>query len=215
MTDALVYIVDDDSDMRDSLAWLMKTVGLRTKTFASAAAFLRDFSPNGPGCVLLDVRMPGTSGLDLFEELVARGAGMPVIFITAYADVPMAVRAIKSGAVEFVEKPFNRQTLLDKVQRAIKDDAERHSRLAKSELVQAKFRNLTSKEREVIELVKQGLPNKEIAARLDITLRAVELRRSGLMRKLGVRSLADLLRLTLAHEPPAGDQKERQRDAAG
>jgi FixJ family two-component response regulator len=215
MTDALVYIVDDDPDMRDSLAWLMKTVGLRTKTFPSAAAFLRDFSPNGPGCVLLDVRMPGTSGLDLFEELVARGAGMPVIFITAYADVPMAVRAIKSGAVEFVEKPFNRQTLLDKVQRAIKDDAERHSRLAKSELVQEKFRNLTSKEREVIELVKQGLPNKEIAARLDITLRAVELRRSSLMRKLGVRSLAELLRLTLANEPPPGDQKERRRDVAG
>jgi FixJ family two-component response regulator len=199
MTDALVYIVDDDPDMRDSLAWLMKTVGLQTKTFPSAAGFLRDFSPNGPGCVLLDVRMPGTSGLDLFEELVARGAGMPVIFITAYADVPMAVRAIKSGAVEFVEKPFNRQTLLDKVQRAIKDDAERHSRLAKSEVVQAKLRSLTSKEREVIELVKQGAPNKEIAARLDITLRAVELRRSSLMRKLEVRSLAELLRLTLAH----------------
>ncbi len=215
MTDALVYIVDDDPDMRDSLAWLMKTVGLRTKTFPSASAFLRDFSAIGPGCVLLDVRMPGTSGLDLFEELVARGAGMPVIFITAYADVPMAVRAIKSGAVEFVEKPFNRQTLLDKVQRAIKDDAECHNRLAKSELVHAKFRNLTSKEREVIELVKQGFPNKEIAARLDITLRAVELRRSSLMRKLGVRSLAELLHLSLANEPPPGDQKERQRDVAG
>ena len=108
--------------------WLMKTVGLRAKTFPSAAGFLRDFARNGPGCLVLDVRMPGTSGLDLFEELVARGEGMPVIFITAYADVPMAVRAMKSGAVEFVEKPFNRQTLLDKVQRAIKDDAERRGR---------------------------------------------------------------------------------------
>jgi two-component system, LuxR family, response regulator FixJ len=215
MTDALVYIVDDDPDMRDSLAWLMKTVGLRTKTFSSAAGFLRDFTPNGPGCVLLDVRMPGTSGLDLFEELVARGDGLPVIFITAYADVPMAVRAIKSGAVEFVEKPFNRQTLLDKVQRAIKEDADRHSRRAQTQVVQAKFRSLTRKEREVIELVKQGLPNKEIATRLDITLRAVELRRSNLMRKLGVRSLAELLRLTLAHEPTSSDQKEPRRDAAG
>ncbi len=125
MTEPTVYIVDDDPDMRDSLSWLIKTVGLRAQTFPSAASFLRDFAPNGPGCLILDVRMPGTSGLDLFEELVASGEGMPVIFITAYADVPMAVRAMKSGAVEFVEKPFNRQTLLDKVQRAIKDDVNR------------------------------------------------------------------------------------------
>ena len=108
--------------MRDSLRWLIKTVGLRAETFASAAVFLRDFAPDGPGCVILDVRMPGTSGLDLFEELVARGEGMPVIFITAYADVADGCPRMKSGAVEFVEKPFNRQTLLDKVQRAIKDD---------------------------------------------------------------------------------------------
>jgi FixJ family two-component response regulator len=215
MKDALVYIVDDDPDMRDSLAWLMKTVGLQTRTFPSAASFLLDFVRNGPGCVLLDVRMPGTSGLELFEELVARGDGMPVIFITAYADVPMAVRAIKSGAVEFVEKPFNRQTLLDKVQRAIKDDAQRHSRLAQSQIVQAKLRSLTRKENEVVELVKQGLPNKEMATRLNITLRAVELRRSNLMRKLGVRSLAELLRLTIAHEPRLDDQEETRRDAAG
>jgi FixJ family two-component response regulator len=102
MEQPVVYIVDDDPDMRDSLRWLMKTVGIRAQTFASAAEFLRDFTPTGPGCLILDVRMPGTSGLDLFEELIARGEGMPVIFITAHADVPMAVRAMKSGAVEFV-----------------------------------------------------------------------------------------------------------------
>ena len=200
MTEPTVYIVDDDPDMRDSLRWLIKTVGLRAETFPSAASFLRDFAPNGPGCLILDVRMPGTSGLDLFEELVARGEGMPVIFITAYADVPMAVRAMKSGAVEFVEKPFNRQTLLDKVQRAIKDDVTRRSRLAASEMVQAKFRTLTEKEREFMELIKEGRPNKEIATRLEITPRAVELRRSSLMRKLGVRTLAELLRLTIVQE---------------
>jgi FixJ family two-component response regulator len=200
MTEPTVYIVDDDPDMRDSLCWLIKTVGLRAETFPSAACFLRDFAPKGPGCLILDVRMPGTSGLDLFEELVARGEGMPVIFITAYADVAMAVRAMKCGAVEFVEKPFNRQTLLDKVQRAIKDDVNRRSRLAASEIVQAKFRRLTEKEREVMELIKQGRPNKEIATRLEITPRAVELRRSSLMRKLGVRSLAELLRLTIVQE---------------
>jgi len=193
--------------MRDSLRWLIKTVGLRAETFPSAAGFLRDFSPNGPGCLILDVRMPGTSGLDLFEELVARGEGMPVIFITAYADVPMAVRAMKSGAVEFVEKPFNRQTLLDKVQRAIKDDVNRRGRLAASEIVLAKLRRLTGKELEVLELIKDGRPNKEIATRLEITPRAVELRRSSVMRKLGVRTLAELLRLTIVQDT-ARDQPQ-------
>jgi FixJ family two-component response regulator len=208
MTEPTVYIVDDDPDMRDSLRWLIKTVGLRAEVYPSAAGFLRDFAPNGPGCLILDVRMPGTSGLDLFEELVARGEGMPVIFITAYADVPMAVRAMKSGAVEFVEKPFNRQTLLDKVQRAIKDDVNRRRRLAASETVSAKLRRLTGKELEVLELIKDGCPNKEIATRLEITPRAVELRRSSLMRKLGVRTLAELLRLTIIHEVARDQPRE-------
>ena len=105
MQDPIVYIVDDDPDMLDSLRWLMKTVGLHVETFSSAADFLRDFSPSSPGCLIFDIRMPSTSGLDLFETLVARGERMPVIFITAFADVPMAIRAMKSGAVEFVEKP--------------------------------------------------------------------------------------------------------------
>lgn len=210
MAEPTVYIVDDDPDMRDSLRWLIKTVGLRAETFPSAASFLRDFAPNGPGCLILDVRMPDTSGLDLFEELVAGGEGMPVIFITAYADVPMAVRAMKSGAVEFVEKPFNRQTLLDKVQRAIKDDVNRRRRLAASEIVLAKLQRLTDKEREVLELIKDGRPNKEIATRLVITPRAVELRRSSLMRKLGVRTLAELLRLTIV-EDVVRDQSQELR----
>jgi len=203
-----VYIVDDDLDMRDSLRWLMKTVGLHAETFSSATDFLRDFVPGGPGCVILDVRMPGISGLDLFEELVARGEGMPVIFITAYADVPMAVRAMKSGAVEFVEKPFNRQTLLDKVQRAIKEDCERRGRLVARQSVRQRFRRLTEKEQKVVDLIKEGLPNKEIANRLEITSRAVELRRSSLMRKLGVRSLAELLRLSIAHEAASEDARD-------
>jgi FixJ family two-component response regulator len=147
MHDPMVYIVDDDPDMRDSLRWLMKNVGLRVATFSSAVDFLRDFNPCGPGCLVFDVRMPGTSGLDLFEELVARGQSMPAIFITAIADVPMAIRAMKSGAVEFVEKPFNRQTLLEKVQRAIRDDVARHRQLAESATIEARFRRLTDKER--------------------------------------------------------------------
>jgi FixJ family two-component response regulator len=200
MQDPVVYIVDDDADMRESLRWLMKTVGLQAATFPSAADFLRDFVPRGPGCLVVDVRLPGTSGLDLFEELIDRGLSVPVIFITAYADVPMAIRAMKSGAVEFVEKPFNRQTLLEKVQRAIKDDVERRRLLADREATRARFRRLTEKERAVLDLIKAGRPNKAIATSLDITPRAVELRRASLMKKLGVRSLVELLRLTIAHE---------------
>ena len=195
-----VYIVDDDPDMRDSLHWLMTTVGLRDEVYPSASAFLEGFRPGGPGCLVFDVRMPGTSGLDLYEELVARGEGMPVIFITAYADVPMAIRAMKSGAIEFVEKPFNRQSLLDRVQRAIKDDAERRRLLADREAVRDRFRRLTDKEREVLALIKDGRPNKAISASLGITPRAVEMRRAGLMKKLDARNLAELLRMTIELE---------------
>jgi FixJ family two-component response regulator len=208
MKDPTVYIVDDDPDMRDSLRWLMKTVRLHVETFPSAADFLENFAPNGPGCLVFDVRMPGTSGLDLFEELVARGQSMPVIFITAFADVPMAIRAMKSGAVEFVEKPFNRQALLERVQRAIKDDVERRRLLADREEVRARFRGLTDKEHEVLRLIKEGLPNKTIASTLEITPRAVEMRRASLMKKVGARSLMELLRLTLAHEDTSEARKE-------
>jgi FixJ family two-component response regulator len=201
-----VYIVDDDPDMRDSLRWLMTTVGLGVEVYASASAFLEGFAPEGPGCLVFDVRMPGTSGLDLYEELVARGEGMPVIFITAFADVPMAVRALKSGAVEFVEKPFSRQDLLDRVQRAIVDDADRRRRLADREALRVRFGRLTDKEREVLRLIKEGQPNKAISAALNITPRAVEMRRASLMAKLGARSLAELLRLSMALET-AGDEE--------
>jgi len=207
MREPTVYVVDDDPDMRDSLHWLMKTVGLSVEVYPSASAFLDGFAPGGPGCLVFDVRMPGTSGLDLYEELVARGDGMPVIFITAFADVPMAVRALKSGAVEFVEKPFNRQMLLDRVQRAIKDDAERRRQIADRAALEGRFARLSDKEREVLELVKEGLPNKAISASLGITPRAVEMRRASLMNKLGVRSLAELLRMTIELEGIAGARK--------
>jgi FixJ family two-component response regulator len=202
--ESTVYIVDDDPDMRDSLRWLMSTVGLAVETFGSADQFLREFVPKGPGCLVFDVRMPGTSGLDLFEMLTARNEGMPVIFITAHADVPMAIRAMKSGAVEFVEKPFNRQTLLEKIQRAIKDDIARRILLADRESIQARFRTLTDKEREVLDLIMDGRPNKAIANLLDITPRAVEMRRASLMKKLGTRSVVEMMRLALAIEekPP-------------
>jgi FixJ family two-component response regulator len=200
MPDPTVYIVDDDPDMRDSLRWLLKTVGLRSVTFSSAGEFLQRFSGEGPACLVLDVRMPGTSGLDLFAEMNARGLRMPVLFITAYADVPMAVRAMKSGAVEFLEKPFNGQVLLEKIQRAVEDDAVRISRESGLDEVRARLEKLTGKEREVLGMIRDGRPNKEIAARLEVTPRAVELRRASLMKKLGVSSLPELLRLTIGRE---------------
>jgi FixJ family two-component response regulator len=195
-----VHVVDDDPDMRDSLHWLLKTVGLRAALYESADDFLARFKANGPGCLVFDVRMPGGSGIDLYELLMARGEGMPVIFITAYADVPMAIRALKSGAVEFVEKPFNRQALLDRVQRSIRDDVARRRRLSDREAVAQRFRALTDKEREVLTMIKDGHPNKAISSALGLTTRAVEMRRSALMKKLSVRSLADLLRLTFEQE---------------
>ena len=199
MQEPTVFIVDDDPDMRDSLRWLMETVGLRAACFESAVEFLRDFDGNATGCLVVDVRMPGMSGLELLETLATGGECVPVIFITAHADVPMAIRALKSGAAEFIEKPFNRQSLLDKVQWAIREDAAPSARcLPTARRLEARFRRLTDKEREALELIKQGLPNKAIATHLDITPRAVEMRRSGLMKKLGARSLAELLRLAFA-----------------
>jgi FixJ family two-component response regulator len=193
----MVYVVDDDSDMRESLCWLLHTVGLPTTAFANAKDFLAFFRPGGPSCLILDVRMPGTSGLELVEEMSRRNLRLPVIFVTAYADVPMAVRAMKSGAVEFIEKPFNGQTLLEKVQQAIRYDAERLGRDAAQQSVRSRLDNLTDKEREVLRMIQEGRPNKEIASLLEITPRAVEMRRAGLMKKLNARSLPDLLRLTL------------------
>ncbi len=199
-TSATVFVVDDDPDIRDSLAWLMGTVGLAVQTFGSADEFLRHYPADGPGCLVVDIRMPGTSGLDLFEMLVARGEMIPVLFITAHADVPLAIRAMKSGAAEFIEKPFPRQTLLDKVQHAIKLDANRRALFADREAIRSRFRSLTAKEREVLRLIMEGRPNKAIANHLEITPRAVEMRRANLMKKLGARSIVEMMRLALTVE---------------
>lgn len=204
MSEPTVYVVDDDADVRESLRWLLKTVGLRSVICASAEEFLREYREEGPACLVLDVRMPGSSGLDLFEATIARGGGLPVLFITAHADVPMAVRAMKSGAAEFLEKPFNAQVLLEKIQQALRESSARRERRAALDGSRARFETLSEKEREVLERIRAGMSNKEIATRLGVTLRAVEMRRAGLMRKLGVESLSELLRLALALEGSAG-----------
>ena len=191
MRNAMVYIVDDDSDMRESLSWLLRTVGLASTSFSCAQDFLASYRETGPACAILDIRMPGTSGLELLEEMTRRNLRIPVLFVTAYADVPMAVRAMKSGAMEFIEKPFNGQNLLEKVQLAIRDDEERLSREQEDETFLTRLNSLTDKEREVLHMIKDGRPNKEIASLLEITPRAVEMRRAGLMKKLKAKSLPD------------------------
>lgn len=193
--------MDDDAEMRDSLRWLIESVGMRAACYDSGAAFLGrcresdEQADDGPGCLVTDVRMPRMSGLDMYEAYKASGGRLPVIFITAHADVPMAVRALKSGAEEFVEKPFNRHALLERVQCAVRRDARRRARLQALAELDRRFAALTDRERDVLGCLKQGVPNREIAERAQVTVRAVEMRRSGLMKKLGASSLADLLRL--------------------
>lgn len=199
-TPSIIYVVDDDADSRESLLHLLQTVGLSARAFSSAAEFLQQLDVNQPGCLVCDVRMPGMSGLDLFERLTATGSQLPVIFITAYADVPMAVRALKSGAAEFVEKPFHAQTMLERIQRALAADRQRRQEIANWKEFHDRLHSLTEKERETLAFVREGAPNKAIAMRLSITERAVEMRRASLMKKLQAHSLAELIRLVTEAE---------------
>jgi FixJ family two-component response regulator len=194
-TTATVYIVDDDADMRDLLAYLMRSVGLSTAVFRSAAEFLAAVPADAAGCLVCDVRMPEMSGLELYERLTQSGPALPVIFMTAFADVPMAVRALKSGAAEFLEKPFHAQSMLDRVQRALADDRRRREDLARFDELRLRIELLTDKEQEALTMIMEGAPNKAIASKFDITERAVEMRRASIMRKLQVHSLAALIRL--------------------
>ncbi len=211
----VVHIVDDDADMRDSLTFLLRSVGMGVNVYSSAAEFLALYRDDRPGCLLFDVRMPEISGLELYERLVAEGVRLPVIFMTAYADVPMAVRALKCGAVEFIEKPFNRQELLDRVQRVVAAEVERREVGAHWEDVGRRLSDLTSRERDVLELVLTGLQNKSIASRLDITERTVELRRASLLKKLEVHSTVELVRLLTEYEIFSGSRKSALGPEAG
>jgi FixJ family two-component response regulator len=195
-----VYIVDDDAEMRSSLEFLIQSVGIETRSYASAREFLADFQPDSHGCVICDVRMPETSGLDLFEQMNRSGIQTPVILMTAYADVPMAIRALKLGAEEFIEKPFSGQLMLEAVQRVLAEDrGRRASREAWDEFA-GRMAQLTDKERTTMSLILAGVPNKTMAARLEITERAVEVRRASIMKKLGVKSFAELVRLVTHFE---------------
>lgn len=197
-----VFVVDDDQAVRDSLALLVQSVGLEVETFASAGDFLDAYRPDRRGCLITDIRMPGMSGLELQEQLSADGYHIPVIVLTGFGDVPAAVRALKGGAVDFVEKPFNPQALLDLVQQAIVRDAEIREQAAHESRLAERMALLTPREQEVMALVVAGKANKVIAIDLSISERTVELHRARIMKKMQARSLAELMRMVL---PPSHD----------
>lgn len=192
-----VFIVDDDEAVRDSLSWLMESVGLSTETFSSADAFLQGYGADRPGCLILDIRMPGMSGLELQSVLREQGFRLPLIIISGHADVPMAVRALKAGAFDFIEKPFNDQLLLDIVQRAIEQDRQQRESHAEVDEWRARLESLTPREREVLELVVSGAANKVISGELGVSLKTVEAHRARVMDKLQASSLSELVRMTL------------------
>jgi FixJ family two-component response regulator len=192
-----IYVVDDDEGVRNSLRFLLKSVGLATRTLASAREFLETYKPGQPGCVVLDVRMPGMSGLELQQQLNVRGAIIPVIFITGHGDIPMAVEAMQHGAFDFLQKPFRDQDLIDRIQRALERDARNRTTLAQHDRIRERFDSLTPREREVLTLMASGKPNKVMAADLGVSQRTVEIHRARVMEKTGATSLAQLVRMVM------------------
>ena len=190
-----VFVVDDDAAARQSFEWLVGSVGLKTETYDSAQAFLDGYDRDRPGCLVLDVRMPGMSGLDLQERLVAEGVTLPVIVVSGYADVPTAVRVMKQGAVDFIEKPFSDQAMLDRIQASIARDLQARQAAAARAGARSNRDRLTRREAEVMDLVIAGRSNKEIARDLAISPKTVEVHRANVMKKMEADSLADLVRL--------------------
>lgn len=199
--DITVFIVDDEEAIRDSLKMLIESVGLVAETYDSAQSYLEGFDPSRPGCLILDVRMKGMSGLKLQEHLNKEPLHPPIIIITGHGDVQMAVRAVKSGASEFLEKPFNEQQLLDSIHIAIEQDAEQRGKVLQLAEIQARVDRLTEREKEVMELIVSGMLNKNIATELFISQSTVEAHRSKVMEKMESRTLSDLMRMIISLRP--------------
>jgi FixJ family two-component response regulator len=194
-TEATVFIVDDDAQVRESLKDLIRSVGLRVELFASAPEFLRAHHPDAPTCLVLDVRMPGLSGLGLQKQASEAGLEIPIIFITGHGDIPMTVRAMKAGAIEFLSKPFRDQDLLDAIQQALERSRNAREQQAVTKELRRRFASLTSRQREVMERVVAGLINKETGAELGISEKTVKIQRHQVMEKMGARSLPELVRM--------------------
>jgi FixJ family two-component response regulator len=201
-----IHVVDDDQAVRESIEWLIESVGLSIRTYGSAHEFLDNYTEDSLGCLILDVRMPGISGLDLQHILIDRGIDLPIVFVTGHGDVPMAVRALKNGAVDFIEKPFNDQVLLDTIQSAVQKHRNRLKQRAELENLQARYENLTTREQEVMDRVVTGKPNRDVGEELGISVKTVEVHRAKVMEKMQARSIADLVKMAMMmHETGTGN----------
>jgi two-component system, LuxR family, response regulator FixJ len=194
---ATVMVVDDDAGIRNAMRTLLKSVGLNSALFASAQEFLNSYQPSQSGCLVLDIRMPGMSGLELQQQLNLRGAVIPVIFMSGHADIPMAVEAMQHGAFDFLQKPFRDQDLLDRIQRAIVKDRELRKSLGEYERIRTRLDSLTPREREVLNLMTQGKQNKVIGQELNVSPRTIEIHRARVMEKMNAHSVAELVRMML------------------
>jgi two-component system, LuxR family, response regulator FixJ len=204
-----VFVVDDDTAMCESLHELLEAEGMQSETFASAAAFLENYQADRPGCLILDIRMRGMDGLELQAELVRRRVLLPIVFLTGHGDVPLAVRAVQAGAVDFLEKPVPDAVLLQKVRAALEHDARQRAALVDRQEIARRLAELTPREREVMDRIVAGMPNKQIASRLGVSSKTIEVHRQRILHKMGVHSavalvrmVASLLPATLAGPPP-------------
>jgi FixJ family two-component response regulator len=223
MSDATVYVVDDDEPVRHSLRYLIESVSLQVRTYATAAEFLADYRPGGPACLLLDVRLPGMGGLVLQRELAAQGHTLPIIVITGHGDVAMATRAMRDGAVDFIEKPFRDDDLLERVHEALQLDRDRMAHRLAQVGIRQRLQGLTVRERQVLDLVVAGGSNRDIAAALGLGVKTIETHRAKLMKKMGASGLADLVRMAFVaqadrepgrrtHAPGPPSAASRRRD---
>lgn len=194
-----VFLIDDDDAYRRSLKFLLEATGLRVRDFNSAEVFLERYDPTAHGCLLVDVRMPGLSGLELQARLNHQPPPPPIIFITGHGDIPMSVRAMRDGAVDFIEKPFDDQALIARIREAFRVDRARRATTASRDRFRARIERLTNREREVMDLIVEGLPNKDIATRLGVSHRTVEVHRSRIMNKMEAKSLVELITSAIRH----------------
>ena len=192
-----VFIVDDDKGVLDALQFLLRSIGIKARTYESGQEFLDAYDPSSAGCLVLDVRMPGMSGLELQERLSSRGCALPIIFLTAHADVPMAVKAVKAGAADFIQKPFRDQELIDKIHAAIEENARIREQTASVREIKGRLATLTPREREVMDLVIDGKSNKAIAHELGLSQRTVEIHRARVMEKMQTKSVAQLVQVVM------------------